>query len=546
MKKNSFFIVLLLLISSTLYAQVGINADNSTPDNSAMLDVKSATKGMLIPRMTFTERDAISNPANGLLVFCTDNNNYYSNKGTPSTPNWVMVSTQWASNGLKLYYNSGNIGLGTTNPLNKIDIGGNAVIGSGYSGVSAAPANGLLVEGQVGMGTTTPEASAALDVKSTSKGLLPPRMTISQIINIQNPADGLMVFCSTDLKYYIYISGISQWRELQYGGAVLTLPATWSIGTGGSCDSTVVTGRYIIGVALTTFETVKIKVNVTVAGSYSIMTSTFNGYSFSGSGIFSTTGTQTVTLAGSGAPIAGQTDHFTTVASNSGGSCTFDVNVVQCGAPFTDVRDGQMYNTVSIGTQCWMKENLNIGTMIGGSVDQTDNSVIEKYCSNNDLGNCTIYGGLYQWGEMVQYLNGASNTTSWNPVPTGIVQGICPAGWHIPSDVELCILIQYLDPSVVCIGGDSWSGTDGGGKMKETGTLHWASPNTGATNSSGFTALPAGQSIYNDIGLSAHFWSDTEYNYQQAWDRALSNDRADIHREVPYKSSGFSIRCVRD
>jgi len=134
-----------------------------------------------------------------------------------------------------------------------------------------------------------------------------------------------------------------------------------------------------------------------------------------------------------------------------------------------------------IGTQCWFKENLNVGTMINGTHNQTNNSVIEKYCYNNLTSNCDIYGGLYQWGEMVQYLNGTSNTTTWNPPPTGNVQGICPTGWHIPKDAEWTVLTTYL-------GGVSVAG----GAMKETGNAHWSSPNTGATNSSGFTALGSG------------------------------------------------------
>ena len=94
MKKFILTGALVLSCYALAMAQVSINADSSAADPSAMLDVKSSVKGMLVPRMTMAERDAISNPANGLLIFCTDNNHFYTNKGTPGTHNWVMISSQ--------------------------------------------------------------------------------------------------------------------------------------------------------------------------------------------------------------------------------------------------------------------------------------------------------------------------------------------------------------------------------------------------------------------------------------------------------------------
>jgi uncharacterized protein (TIGR02145 family) len=186
-----------------------------------------------------------------------------------------------------------------------------------------------------------------------------------------------------------------------------------------------------------------------------------------------------------------------------------------------------------------MAQNLNIGVAILGSQDQTNNATIEKYCYGDLAANCNVYGGLYQWAEMVQYLNGATNTTSWNPVPTGNVQGICPAGWHLPTDAEWTILTTYL-------GGESVAG----GPMKETGTTHWLSPNTGATNSSGFTALPGGYrySAGTFFNLSSHgyFWSASEYSSSNAWGRLLSYLSADVHSYGNYKSYGFSARCLQN
>jgi Fibrobacter succinogenes major domain (Fib_succ_major) len=86
---------------------------------------------------------------------------------------------------------------------------------------------------------------------------------------------------------------------------------------------------------------------------------------------------------------------------------------------------GKTYNTIAIGDQCWLKENLDVGTQINGSDNQSDNGTIEKYCANDDPANCATYGGLYQWKEAMQY------------VTTSGTKGICPIGWHIPTNAEL-------------------------------------------------------------------------------------------------------------
>ena len=196
-----------------------------------------------------------------------------------------------------------------------------------------------------------------------------------------------------------------------------------------------------------------------------------------------------------------------------------------CGLPITDTRDSESYNTVLIGTQCWFAQNLNIGTMIPGSSNQTNHSAIEKYCYNNNEANCTVYGGLYQWNNMMQW-----STTEG-------VQGICPTGWHIPTDGEWTVLTNFL-------GGVSVAG----GKMKEAGTAHWLSPNTGATNSSGFTALPGGSYAYgfNNLTYAAYFWSSSQNGAYESWRQRLSNSGENVDRDSNDKTYSFSGRCLRD
>jgi len=201
---------------------------------------------------------------------------------------------------------------------------------------------------------------------------------------------------------------------------------------------------------------------------------------------------------------------------------------------------GESYPIVQIGTQCWFAKNLNVGTMINSlsSADnQTNNGTIEKYCYDNDTANCTTYGGLYQWAESVQYQNGARNDTSPSPAFSGNVKGICPVGWHLPSDGEWFALETFL--------GGSFSG----GALKSTSGL-WTSPNYGATNSSGFSALPAGGSdttgSFNTIGISTSFWTSSEFSSTLAYGILLNYNFSFVQGFNDIKFFGRSIRCIRD
>jgi uncharacterized protein (TIGR02145 family) len=204
-----------------------------------------------------------------------------------------------------------------------------------------------------------------------------------------------------------------------------------------------------------------------------------------------------------------------------------------CGKPFADARDGQLYSSVQIGTQCWMAENLNVGTMILVSDFPSDNGIIEKYCYGDDPINCDIYGGLYYWREMMQYVT-----------PPG-TKGICPLNWHLPTNAEYCILTQFIDPTVDCNPG--FSGTDVGIKMKSTSG--WYGGGNG-TNASGFTALPGGENYYggnySSLTYSAAFWTSSEKNGSAAWYWILNYSRSDILNTDGDKDNGFSVRCLKD
>ncbi len=170
-----------------------------------------------------------------------------------------------------------------------------------------------------------------LDVNSSNKGILIPRVTQTEIEAISNPANGLMVFNTDAGKLYIYIASEFKWKEVLFGSGEILYPASLSIGTGSSCANTTVIGYYIAGCQLLGSQHVTLDATVSSPGAWSIFTDTVNGYSFSGSGIVTNTGTVQLTLDAQGTPQVTQTDLFTaTVTMGGNSSCTFNNTVSNC------------------------------------------------------------------------------------------------------------------------------------------------------------------------------------------------------------------------
>jgi len=204
---------------------------------------------------------------------------------------------------------------------------------------------------------------------------------------------------------------------------------------------------------------------------------------------------------------------------------TADDGVFPCGSQITYA--GKTYNTVQIGSQCWLKENLNVGVYVpsvytGSShSDVSNNGIIEKYCYNNDTTNCNIYGGLYDWNEAMEY------------VSTPGAKGICPSGWHIPTKIELQTLLSAVG--------------DNGNALKAVGQ------GTGfgaGTNTSGFSALLTGYRGYYggfmEIDRYANFWSSSEYNASNAKYMLLYYNDSSVGFSYYSKMNGFSVRCSKD
>ena len=183
---------------------------------------------------------------------------------------------------------------------------------------------------------------------------------------------------------------------------------------------------------------------------------------------------------------------------------------------------GITYNTVLIGNQCWLKENLNLGIMILGNQNASNNSFIEKYCYNNDSVNCNAYGGLYQWNEAMRY------------VTTPGATGICPTGWHIPTRVEFETLANRVNNS--------------GNALKSIGQ---GIGGGSGTNTSGFSALLSGyrgnDSNFSYFGNHTRIWGSTEDGSTGANFIHLYYNLSNIGFGVGGdKDFGYSVRCLKD
>lgn len=215
----------------------------------------------------------------------------------------------------------------------------------------------------------------------------------------------------------------------------------------------------------------------------------------------------------------------------------------QCGDILIDQRDNQQYQTVQIGDQCWMTENLNVGVRISGNSNQTENGIIEKYCYNNSEAQCEVYGGLYQCSEMMCY-----STTPG-------VRGICPEGWHLPTDMEWTNLTSYVSSQLAfCCNSNPNSIA-----KSLSATTNWMAStvpctignNLAANNATGFAALPGGCNLtdgsFHFLGDFGVWWSSTLRTTTNAWGRLMIFDAVGVTRNFDIgNSSGFSVRCLKD
>jgi uncharacterized protein (TIGR02145 family) len=253
---------------------------------------------------------------------------------------------------------------------------------------------------------------------------------------------------------------------------------------------------------ITTAQPVKLKGGIPLGGTYT------------GAGI--TLGVFYPSLAGTGVHTINYSYTNTfgcTSAANQSITVLFAPNFT-CGTSLTDVRDNTAYPTVEIGTQCWMAMNLNYGNTVSSDQMQRDNCVPEKYCYHDMAANCSSYGGLFQWDELMQYDNASA------------AQGFCPPGWHIPTENEWNTLFSFYI-----------SNGFAGSPLKNSGF-------------SGFDAFLSGvrheNAKWDFPDFASFFWSSTAHGQTKAWAHGMNSYNPSVSYYPSLRDNAFSVRCIKD
>ena len=392
-----------------------------------------------------------------------------------------------------------------------------------------------------------PDNSAALDIRDfTDKGVLIPRLTTAQRNAIPSPANSLLIF-NTTTGCYEFRDG-SKWVILSCGE---------------KCNKPILyyDERFNEGL---NYTNVKLRWTPVVgATGYSVSVSKNKQFT---SFVIYNSGANSYNNVGVG-NVTSMRINWDTVICNYPYFAVVSAST-SCGIISSDTIEITTKCLPSCGSQVWMTANMNVGTMINDPAEQNDDSQVEKYCYNNTPANCTTYGGLYQWAEAVQlpYVNNSTavGTQPWmtcDPCGSGGRQGICPSGYHIPTDKEWSRYEWCVENNISPTGttplstfqsNTGWRGTNNstigpGAKLKASASN---SPSWDGTNASGFTALPAGWRNngggFSGLGSSGPIWSATESSATNAWPRGLDTGNWRSRRNGHTKPYGFSVRCLQN
>ncbi|MFY8165296.1 MAG: fibrobacter succinogenes major paralogous domain-containing protein, partial [Sediminibacterium sp.] len=591
--------------STVSFSQVGIGT--TTPAASAQLDVTSTTKGLLPPRMTTSQRNAISNPANGLIIYNTTSNCFQINIGTSLSPNWPCASMYHTStNGTAdasvlggspcgVNVINGQMNVGT--PVNNVRMTMNInVTQLGSWNITAGPVNGVTFTGSGtftalgcqtinlnGSGTPTTSGVTTWTTNTTPSG----SASVNVIVpNISSGGTAVVSSWTSDVGCSIGAGTNNSPAGVRRGGVNQTL---------------------VQGVSAPSTATITLEANITTAGSFDISTNTVNGVTFSASGLFISTGNQTVTLTPSGTPIMagnfiwtlnttpsiniygsvitkqapiGSTynSHFNGIIGTTHSGTTWQnasqttgevfsnnttcqnkpISAQGCGGvSFVSTVSGRVHPTVRINGQCWLQTNLitipsvydnyTTGSWTNSGATSGDQGYWGYYHTTDATGASgfqssepgTNEGLLYQWcGAMDATISERS-------------RGICPEGWHIPSDCEWMYLEHGQGMSISEQNLDNVNRANGTDNQGTPGyKLRSAGP--GQTNASGFSGLLPGAraASFTTRLQTGYWWSSTATAATTANRRYLDGTATPVrgvHRlSTSSKFNAFSVRCLKD
>ena len=557
MKKLCFLVALVSMLALSATSQVAVNTDGSLPDNSAMLDVSSTTKGFLPPRIALTGTNTanpVVSPASGLLVYNTSTAGLYPNNVVPGYYYWngaawtTLGLTQgtggqtlrhdgsnWIANSV-LQNDGTNIGIGTTNPTHKLTITGTTqtlrLIGPGTYGSTAALNFGdgsyaylsediddnLLIHatnriaitgGNVGIGTTSPAASAALEVSSTTNGVLLPRMTFAQRNAIMSPAEGLSVICTNCTAdgtgcYSIYLGG--QWLNLA-GSCVV--PASPTEGSHVQSNTQIIWNWSYVPIA-TGYKWNTTSDYATATDMGTMLTRTETGLT---SGTSYTRYIWAYNACGYSAPVILNAQAFT-----CGSSFTVSHVAGNIAPVAKTVTYGTVTNIPGETTKCWITRNLGATQQPNTVFDNTEAAAGWYWQFNLKQG--YMHDGTTRTPNTV-WITTINENSDWtaNNDPCSLLLG---SAWRLPTLAE-------------------WTNVDATGNWTD-----WYGPWDSALKMHAAGYLPDNNGFMSNRGFYGIYWSSTQVQNNATYGSYLIFSTGMSYMYSFFKAGGFSVRCVRD
>jgi len=557
------------------FSQVGIGT--STPDGSAILHLVHPSKGLILSNMTTTQRNGIASPANSLIVFNTDNgclqmyiNSQWQNifcdltcSGAPSIPGVITGNASPCINATGISYSIAQIS-GATSYTWSVPAGATITAGQGTTGIvvtHATTSGNITVTASNNCGTSAAQTLAiTLQTLPAQPSAIAGNSTVCQ-------GDNAVAYSVTNVGGVTYA-----WTYSGTGFTCVSGCATNSITADYSSSATSgtlsVTPSNACGSG--TAQTQAITVNAipsapTANAATGIAATAFNA-NWTASGGATTYYLDVATDAGFTAFVTGYNNlnvgNVTTYTVNTNLACatTYYYRLragSSCGTSSNSgsntITTGSCSPAPSCGTQVWNAAAINVGTRINGAPagqNMTAPGGDQKYCLNDVEANCTTYGDLYEWGEAMNYAAG----TNCDPCGGGGVQGICPAGYHMPTDLEWSRYEFCLESTIAPTGSTTLAtfqtatGMRGstttagpGAKMKDNVTWN-------GTNASGFTVLPAKYRHTNSAfsgSVTANILSATDAG-ATVWYRYFDSPNNTGRYQMADKFYGLTVRCLQN